>query len=567
MYLTSEEIDRLTTSLSVDLFAFLPELILCGAVVLLLLLRLSRAFERVHLGGVALGLTLLALAVAWLQWTGGVPLRWGDWEWSLRDWIYMPSPASLNRLDKEHGMFSGLLAYDGFTIFFRLFLLGFAALLIWLSRLTRIPDREDSADFYCLVLGASLGMALMAEANHLLMAYIAVEMASLPSYALAGFLKGQRRASEASLKYVVYGGGASGIMLYGISLLAGKFGTAYLPDLASAYLAAVQGGWDPVLLLGTLFFLIGLGFKLAAVPFHFWCPDVFEGAAAEVAAFLSVASKGAALALLGRFVLALTGLGARNPDPAAWAETARYLAPTLAVFAAVTATFGNLAAYLQTNLKRLLAYSTIAHAGYMMMGLAVLSREGAAAVLFYLIAYLFMNLGAFAVVAFLRNQTGSEDLSAYRGMVQRAPAATVLLAIFLLSLLGIPPLAGFAAKFQIFGVLYSAGQNYAAAGLSGLSAVMYTLLVVGGLNTVLSAVYYLKVLKVMILDRPPEEAEGRPVRAVHLPAGAAIYGTVLAVMIFVVFLAWGPLGEASDQGVDRFQKAPLGAVRTAEARP
>src|SRR5262249_30092509 len=154
-------------------------------------------------------------------------------------------------------------------------------------------------------------------------------------------------------KYVVYGGGASGIMLYGISLLAGKFGTAYLPDLAKGYAAVLQqGAPDLVLFLGTLFVLIGIGFKLAAFPFHFWCPDVFEGAAAEVAGFLSVASKGAALALLGRFVLVLAGLTSTTPNPDTWLKSAQYLVPALAVFAALTATFGNLAAYLQTNLKR-----------------------------------------------------------------------------------------------------------------------------------------------------------------------------------------------------------------------
>src|SRR5207248_5312644 len=174
---------------------------------------------------------------------------------------------------------------------------------------------------------------------------------------------------------------------------------------------------------------------------------------AEVAGFLSVASKGAALALLGRFVLMLGGLGFDTPDYATWLRLAHYLAPPLAVFAALTATFGNLAAYMQTNLKRLLAYSTIAHAGYMLMGLCTLTRAGLSAVLFYLVAYLFMNLGAFAVVAFLRNETGSEDLADFRGLIRRSPWMVVTLSFFLLSLLGIPPLAGFAAKFQIFAVL------------------------------------------------------------------------------------------------------------------
>src|SRR5205823_1837071 len=277
-------------------------------------------------------------------------------------------------------------------------------------------------------------------------------------------------------------------------LLAGTFGTGYLPDLAAGFVAAIHGPnggvtVNPVLILGTLFVMIGIAFKLAAVPFHFWCPDVFEGASAEVAGFLSVASKGAALALLARVALVLAGLNAdRVPtiDYQTWLEVVRYLAPVIGFFAALTATFGNLAAYVQTNLKRLLAYSTIAHAGYMMMGLATLTAEGTGAVLYYLIAYLFMNLGAFAIVAFLRNQTGSEDLSSYRGLVRRSPWMVVTLSIFLLSLLGIPPLAGFPAKFQIFLALFHAGEGYTTIGEASLGYTMYALLLIGGLNTVIS---------------------------------------------------------------------------------
>src|SRR5579885_1438200 len=402
MFLSNDTIDRLQTTLGDDLIAFTPELVLCGGIVLLLLLRLFTGLNRVHLGWVALAVTVAGLLAAVSQWLGGYGLA---------------TPAEfLGLRGRRPDLFTGLLVYDNFTLFLRLFLLGFTALVIWLTLLTGIPDTEDSADFYTLLLGAVVGMSLMASANHLLMVWVGVEMASLPSYALAGFLKGRRQSSEASLKYVVYGGGASGIMLYGISLLAGKFGTAYLPDLAAGYVAALhptEGALpiDPILLLATLFVLIGVGFKLAAVPFHFWCPDVFEGASAEVAGFLSVASKGAALALLGRFVLVLTGLDpALRVAPENWLSLARFLVPAVAAFAALTATFGNLAAYLQTNLKRLLAYSTIAHAGYMMMGLAALVGtsdptappaeqqiyyKGAGAVLFYLVAYLFMNLGAF----------------------------------------------------------------------------------------------------------------------------------------------------------------------------
>src|SRR5262245_42558515 len=292
--MTSSAYTDLQATLGRDLVAFLPELILSAAIVLMLLTRMFSWSERNNVGWAALVATLWAFGVSFSQWFGmeGHDPRAGT---------------PLKSLD----LFSGLLVYDNFTIFLRMFLFGFTALVIWLSMLTGIPDREDSADFQSLLLGAIVGMCVMASANHLLMVFIGVEMASLPSYALAGFLKGKRQSSEASLKYVVYGGGASGVMLYGISLLAGKFGTASLPALAQAYAQAMHpgsaAGVDAVLVLGTLFLVIGLAFKLAAVPFHFWCPDVFEGASAEVAGFLSVASKGAALALFARVVFAFGG--------------------------------------------------------------------------------------------------------------------------------------------------------------------------------------------------------------------------------------------------------------------
>jgi NADH-quinone oxidoreductase subunit N len=531
--MTPATLHELQQSLAHDLQAFQPELVVCGTIVVLLLLRLISVFDRWHLGWVALAGSLLAVFLSLQQVLD--PL------FSL----YVNTRAS-TAVASAQPLFTGLLVSDTLTAYLRLFLYGFAAFVTWLCLLTGIPDREDSGDFFCLLLGATLGMALMASANHLLMVFIAVEMASLPSYALAGFLKGKRASSEAALKYVVYGGGAAGVMLYGISLIAGKFGTGYLPEVAAGFLNAPA--FDPLLLLGTLFVLIGIAFKLAAVPFHFWCPDVFEGAAAEVAGFLSVASKGAALALLARLTLALAGLAALGEQPMheAWPKVAAYLLPALAFFSALTATFGNFAAYFQNNLKRLLAYSTIAHAGYMMMALASLNRDGTSAMLFYLVAYLFMNLGAFAVVAFLRNLTGSEDLTSFRGLIHRAPLLVITLAIFLLSLLGIPPLAGFAAKFQVFGVLYQAGQDYGAAGLSGLSLIMYTLLVIGGLNTVLSAFYYIRVLKVMILDRPLEEVEGRPSAPLPLRTGPATYAVVFAVMLFVLGILWDPLTRMSD---------------------
>lgn len=527
-----------------SLLQFLPELIVCLGLVLLLGLRLLPAFDRLHLGGMALLVALAALAAAGSQWleSGGVP-RTGTFLFG----------------DAAHG----LLYLDHLTIYLRVFLYGFAALLIWLSMLTGIPDKEDSADYYVLLLGATLGMALMGASIHLLMVFIAVEMASLPSYALAGFLKGKRTSSEAALKYVVYGGGAAGVMLYGISLICGKFGTGYLPDIAAGYVLAFKqvgdgGGIDPVLLMGTVLLLVGLAFKLAAVPFHFWCPDVFEGAAAEVAGFLSVASKAAALVLLARLTLLLSGVdpkvsGGATTASADWIAVTRFLVPALAFLAALTATFGNLAAYSQTNLKRLLAYSTIAHAGYMMMALATLTRGGLEAMVFYTVAYLFMNLGAFAVVAFLRNQTGSEDLTEFRGLIRRAPVMVVTLGIFLLSLLGLPPLVGFAAKFMVFAALYQESRAYYAGGEAGLGAMMFGLLIVGGLNTVFSAFYYLKVMKVMVLDRRAEDLEGTTPPPVREPFFAGVYAVLLAGVVLALGVLWGPLDQMSRQTASRFR--------------
>lgn len=541
--MTRQLLETLQSGLSLDLRAFLPELVLCATIVLLLLIRLFTRFDRRHLGWVALVLTMYALLVSWGQWKG-----WSD---------YDPRTAGAQG---PLNLFGGMLVYDNFGIFLKLFLFSFTALVILLCLITGIPDREDSADFFCLLLGSTIGMSIMASSNHILMIFLGVEMASVPSYAMAGFLKGRRQSSEAALKYVVYGGGAAGVMLYGMSLLAGKFGTGYLPDLLHFMSASPL---DPLIILGTLFVLIGVGFKLAAVPFHFWCPDVFEGAAAEVGAFLSVASKGAALALLGRITLGLGGLAAPQATEEtiqAWQNVTPYLVPAVAFFAVLTTTFGNLAAYAQTNLKRLLAYSTIAHAGFMMMGLATLTRDGAGAVLFYLIVYLFMNLGAFAVVAYLRNLTGSEDLSSFRGLIHRSPVLVVSLAVFLLSLLGLPPLGGFAAKFQIFKELYNGAQQYSAMGQPGLSATLYALLVIGGLNTVLALFYYVKVLKVMVLDKSLEEVEDRPIEELPVPTLAGSFVAGLAVVVLALGIFWDQLQEASyGKGIADFQRTPTPA--------
>ena len=279
----------------VSLPLFRPELCLVATIVLLLLCRMLPLLRYVDSGAIALGGVCFA---AWYAYTDFLSI----------DSQMADSLLSTSAVRNE--LFGGLLVFDSFTAFLRLVLAGFLVLYVVLTKLSGIPDREDGADFYSLVLGSSLGMCLMVSANNLLMVFMAVEMASVPSYALAGMLKGRPASSEAALKYAVYGAGAAGVMLYGISLISGVLGTLVLPDVSfeiSRVLAAGgTSGSTMVLCLGGLMLSVGLAFKLSAVPFHFWCPDVFEGAAAEVGAFLSVASKAAAVALLVRVAFAFS---------------------------------------------------------------------------------------------------------------------------------------------------------------------------------------------------------------------------------------------------------------------
>lgn len=433
--------------------------------------------------------------------------------------------------------FSGMLIQDLFTVYFRGFLSLFLLLTIALTALTGIPDNEDGPDFYALLFGATIGMMLMASANNLLMLFLGVEMASVPSYAMVGFLKGRKPSSEAALKYVVYGAGAAGVMLYGVSLLAGVLGTTDMGLLSERLALAASGGSgglaDPevrTVALGFMLIMVGLAFKLSLVPFHFWCPDAFEGASAEVAGFLSVASKAGAFGLLVRLCLSLSGAAGTEDLLTAFGVG-------LGVIACVTTTFGNLAAYAQNNLKRLLAYSTIAHAGYMVMAVSamlVLQNSGVAAeysatirsslegLLYYLAVYMFMNLGAFAVIALARNYTFSEELDSFKGMISQSPILCIAMMVCCFSLVGMPPFGGFFAKMMIFAAALKAGQ---------IHWFMYVVVAFGGLNTVLSLFYYIRVLKTMFLDVRPADARPVPIRL------ASYEGSYVAVLgLFVLLL-------------------------------
>lgn len=503
----------------VSLAAFRPELAICATIVALLLVRMI--LPRWQSGPTIVTLAGSAAAL----------------------WLLSPCcclcPAS-SAAETFHGpIFTGMLIADGFGVFMRALLIGFVILFTIFTRISRFPRRADTAEFFVLVLGATLGMCLMVSANHMIMVFMGIEMASVPSYILAGMIKEDRRASEAALKYAVYGAAAAGVMLYGISLIVGTLGTAQLPAMAAALAELLQSPAAPqsymILVLGGLMLAVGVAFKLSAVPFHFWTPDVFEGAAAEVAAFLSIASKAAALGLLVRLIV---GFG-YSPEPEALAAldpVRTFIVTLVALLAAVTCTFGNLAAYGQTNMKRLLAYSTIAHAGYMMMPAAAMAAtmgddaagaaKAAAAIAFYAAIYLFMNLGAFAFTAFVRNKIESEEIEDYAGMAGSSTGAAVCMMLILFSLVGLPPLAGFAAKFPAFASLFDAR--------------LLALLAIGLINTVISLFYYLRVVRVLVMPAGEKQSTGSPVR-LPMASPAGLYLLLVTVPIIVLGVWWNGL--------------------------
>jgi NADH-quinone oxidoreductase subunit N len=492
-----------------SLGAFRPELAICATIIAVLLGRMI--FSR--WASVAFWLTLIGLGAAL-----GLAIPW--------NWL-----CSCEAIPPAMPIFTGTLVSDSFTVVLRGLLLLFAVLFTAFTQISNISNRDDMTEFYVLMLGALLGMCLMISANHILIVLLSVEMASVPCYVLAGMQRNRPKSSEAALKYAVFGAGTAGIMLYGMSLLVGVLGSAHLPTMSTQLAKLMEHGPAAdqmmVLSLGGLMLMVGVAFKLSAVPFHFWAPDVFEGTTAEVAAFLSVASKAAALGLLVRLASGFSFDA--NPDAlAALAPVRNFICTLLSVLAAITCTFGNLAAYGQTNMKRLLAYSTIAHAGYMIMPVAAAvalagvdlekARWAIASLVVYVSIYLFMNLAAFAIVAFLRNALGSEEIAEYAGLVRRSPGLTVCMTIVMFSLVGLPPLAGFSGKLVIFGSL--------------VQAKLWTLLMIGVLNTVLSLFYYLRVVKVMIFAPEPlhRQAPEIPLRSL-----VGSYCALLTVPVVVMF--------------------------------
>lgn len=515
MFPTAALLDALTWSLGSSILQFLPELVLCAGIVVLLVLRMLPGGSRMATATTTVSFVLVALLMASYQ---------------LASEAYAGS------------IFQGMLLADEFALVLRPLLLLGAGLVIVLTRTSRLSEPWDAADLQVLLLGSTLGMMLMVQVQHLLMLFIAIEMAGVPAYALAAFPKQRRTGSEAALKFAILGAAASGVMLYGITLLTGIFGTAYLPNVV---VGIARRGLDPAVLAGLALLGVGLGFKLSVVPLHLWCPDVFEGAAAEIAGYLGTVSKMAAAALLLRLLHALQMV---QEDP--W-QLPNTLGLPLGIVAALSMTVGNLAAFAQTNLQRLLAYSTIAHAGYILLGIAVLTATALQAVLFYLAAYVLMNLGAFAAVTWIRQATGRTDLEAVRGLVFRYPLPAIAFALFLASLLGLPPLVGFAAKFQLFLAVYQAGQAVPDS-VPLLAPAWYILLAVALINTVLSAYYYLRVVRRMTLEAPIDEAATAEDDRRPSTIGTQVVLVLLGLAVLGLGLYWQPLTILCQTAVKAF---------------
>lgn len=384
------------------------------------------------------------------------------------------------------------LSLDNFSSFFKILILITTAFIVLFSmssnEVNSCPDRHG--EYYALIFGMVIGMFFMVSANDLILIYLSLELLSLSSYVLAGFVKKSIRNSEASLKYIIYGSASSGIMLFGISILYGITGSTNLHEINS--LLQFPSANQLTFLMAILLIFTGIGFKISIVPFHFWTPDVYEGAPISITAFLSVASKAAGFAVLIRF-LKITF--AEGLDKSGYWQMISYIdwQTLLILFSIITMTFGNFAALWQDNIKRMLAYSSIAHAGYLMLGVAVLSDQGLMAVLVYFAVYLFMNLGAFYVVMLIANKINSEEIDDYKGIGYSLPLLGTALGIFLVSLTGLPPTAGFIGKLYLFIALVDAN--------------MITVAIIALLNTVVSLYYYIRVLKAMFLVRTDKRAE------------------------------------------------------------
>jgi NADH-quinone oxidoreductase subunit N len=466
---------------------FFPELLLAAGTLAIILIDLVIK-DKSRLGDIALIFAAGALLLVGLE-----PNSSGAW------------------------LFHRMIVLDSFAVFFRALIALAGVVAVWMSIGSAEVRIVQEGEYYTVLLASTLGMFLMATSANLLMAYLSLEFVSLTSYILTGILKQNRRSQEAALKYLIYGGVASATMIYGISWIYGLAGSLDFNVINRALFGTPH---VPVLtiFIALVLILAGLGYKVASVPFHMWAPDVYEGAPIPVTTFLAIGSKAAGFALLTRFFYpAISQLTADGN----WQVLKGVEWPQLLLYiCAITMTLGNLAALQQDNMKRMLAYSSVAQAGYALMGFVLLSNDGIRAMLVYLFAYYLMDAGAFLVVMMVANASGREDLAAYRGLAARGgmiPA--IALTVFLLSLTGIPATIGFIGKFYVFA--------------AAIQQRFYILAVVGILNSVISLYYYMRPVRAMFLE-PPEEG------AVQFDSELWNYGLMGVLAIATILLGLYP---------------------------
>lgn len=405
--------------------------------------------------------------------------------------------------NEKAALFGGIYLIDPYTVFFR-FLFLTSAIIVALAAKDYVNTLErNQSEFYALLVAATLGMMILAGAGDLITLYIGLELMTITFIVLVGYQKKDAKSSEAGVKYLILGAMSSAVLLYGLSLVFGFTGTTIIGDMVPNLTLA---GASPLLLLGIIFMVAGFGFKVSAVPFHMWSPDIYEGAPTPVTAFLAVASKAAGLAAFVRvFMIALPDL-----QP--------YWMTIVVVLTALTVVVGNLIAIPQSNIKRMLAFSSVAQAGYILFGLVAFSSLGVGALLFHSILYVFANIGAFAVAIIVKNSTGSDEIKDYSGLAQTSPFLAAVMLLCLLSLAGIPPVAGFVSKFYLFMAVIEKGMVWLAFVGIGMSMV--------------SVYYYLIVAKAMYLGTPDEKA--KPI-SVSASTQVALAICLVAVIFFGVY--------------------------------
>ena len=420
-------------------------------------------------------------------------------------------------------LFLDMIVIDPFSSFMKIVIILSTLLVIVASWVNDDLEKYRKGEYFTIMGIMVMGLFLMTSSVDIIMLYISIEVVSIMSFVLAAYLKLDTRSNEAGLKYVIYGAFSSGVMLFGLSIVYGLAGSTNYFAIQDT-LSSLDGSANPALIMALLMIFAGFGYKISSVPFHFWTPDVYEGSPSTITAYLSVAPKAAGFAMIIRFFhqvfsdsIGLTSNAIGSTD-LPWPEI-------IGVLAVVTMTMGNLVAIQQKSIKRMLAYSSIAHAGYMMLALPVLSMEAVESVMIYLFIYVFMNLGAFFIVIFVKNKTGGESFEDFEGLGWKMPIVGAFMTLFMLSLTGLPPTAGFVGKLYIFKTLVGAGSEF------------LWLVVAGGVNSVISLYYYFHVVKVMFLGGKRSDVLTYPPSTMF---GLMIF-TAVPSLLFGLY--WNPLAS------------------------